>query len=357
MPKNRIVFYTNSTLTTGPWSWLFSFLNSLEVPCRILAFSERSLLSPEYRATSVEIFYIGESNRHAPKLPVYQEDPGYIILDSAALPSRLNFQPNNCSAGTGNFDLQDDKQKILENLLIAIRDELPGVVSPRKNSGKMVSFSMDLEIDSGDDLERLDNWLDWLSGKKIRINIFLTGTTLRILRGSKKIMEMLSGHQLGNHTFNHRDTKFLNIVRNHYFIANHFSSTPRIFRAPRLEIREGMYRLLGGLGYSADSSLYGFQLFPVIIDGKNTGIIEVPLLDGGDYHFVQQKGLAPEHYREYLKKRLSWLAAFNSGFSLLFHYQYSTEVHWRIAVETIMEEGYRLATMEEQIREYEEVLA
>jgi len=154
----------------------------------------------------------------------------------------------------------------------------------------------------------------------------------------------------------HTNASHSEIYQVHNDLRNLFGRETIYFRAPKLKTKTDTYSSLKELGYRVDSSLFGFAPFSIIIEGEDLNIVEIPLLDGGDYQYFQVNQYSEKKALDVLENKLNYCLAFRPSFSLLLHCQYSSFLYWKKVVEIAVKCGYQIFDVERQVDEYKNVL-
>ena len=357
------MLYIGSTLQLGAWSWLQCLLNKRGIHTLIRGTRDYAVDSaegflegsiPVLVLTAQEIFNSPGSWR----VPSSIVSP-YIVLD----PSLTASQVRSVREGSKRclpFSSERSQGRDLKRLMNQVVTDLLSVVNvddlnPAVPREGVVCLTLDLEVSSAAEASAACELLDWAEDLRLALTVFLTGMTAQIASSNRRLREALGRHKLGNHTSDHGTPCEENITANAALLSELFGVKPVVFRAPYLEISSSAYSVLVRHQYIADSSLFGVQPFPIVVEGKVLPLVELPLLDGGDYALFHQRRWSVQQYSEYLRQRLRTLVEYGPAFALLFHLQYSGIKHWEAAIRVLKDVSYDLRTINDQSRLYSRV--
>lgn len=210
-----------------------------------------------------------------------------------------------------------------------------------------IYFSMDIESDQ---LEGVFRWVEYLYVHEINWTFFICGEMID--HWEKKPSQLLKGLKnfpIGNHNNNHQKICPGTIKRAHSRIKAQFDLEPVVFRAPYLNITEEILKYLPSLNYKYDSSVIGFIPIQVVAKGREVPLIEIPILDGGDYVFYKQFKWDRRRYLHYFKKKIHYHFQLGNSFAILFHNQYSDFETWKESLIISLDIGYQLGTMDRNV--------
>lgn len=118
-------------------------------------------------------------------------------------------------------------------------------------------------------------FLQWAEAQQIPLTLFAVGRDLTHTKSAEQLREAVSkGHAIGNHTYSHRyDFSRLSqyemareIDLGTEQIIQATGQKPRGFRAPGYTINDEVFRLLPGLGFRYDSSVFPCPMYMAIKD-------------------------------------------------------------------------------------------
>ena len=119
----------------------------------------------------------------------------------------------------------------------------------------------------------------------IKATFFVVASDCRKSATQQAVREIVSkGHEIANHSLDHRfafsllpkSEKYKDIAESTEIIKNTCGKAPVGFRVPGYDVDEETIEILDRMGYSYDSSLYKFLIYPIMRRASYVNLAEVP---------------------------------------------------------------------------------
>ena len=122
--------------------------------------------------------------------------------------------------------------------------------------------------------DSINKILEHLGQYKLKATFFVVGRDIKLNSNAKSVIQNIInlGHEVGNHTLNHRNDyhfitqneAYAEIIDNHELIKSEFNYTCTKFRAPGYNFREDQVEYLELLGYKFEDSNWFSVIIPLL---------------------------------------------------------------------------------------------
>ncbi len=286
------------------------------------------------------VFYLRDHDRQWINHWAYLEITGGIfITETEKLKQELEHQVDTSRINVWWFEELKQKSSLLK-----FARHLSRIDGPEVPVTATIYFTMDIEPG---EMRQVSRWIDYLETHEKSWTFFICGEVMDSWeKGAYPWVQRLKNFPVGNHNDSHRELSRETIQRAHSLIKNQCRREPVGFRAPNLGINKKILTLLPSLHYKYDSSTIGFTPLRVVVGGKEIPLVEIPLLDGGDYVFFKKLKWDRKQYLDHFRKKIRYHYLMGNSFAILFHNQYSGFEIWKEALAISMDTGYRLGMMD-----------
>jgi peptidoglycan/xylan/chitin deacetylase (PgdA/CDA1 family) len=165
---------------------------------------------------------------------------------------------------------------------------------------------------------------------------------------------LAAGHEIGHHGYRHESPTDLSLDEERAVLEKGFEileklsgRRPRGYRSPAWDLSQNSLRLFQEYGFAYDSSMMAddFQPYPLLLDGRETGVVEIPVaweLDDAP-HFMfnlypYRAGMAtPDQVYQIWAAEFDGAYAAGGVFTLTMHPQFIGRYHRLLLLERLIQ--------------------